>query len=567
MMIDKPTWTTVDRLAAPVVWVYWLGLLCGLALHTATSGFAAPLWIGALAGTALGQCLAVRNFRLWVIACTALGTLAAGVGLGVDELGALPLWMAFLPAVVCGALALGDRGSLVAFWFPLVIWMHAILDRNAGSTAIDASGAVVLVGVVVFFIAYLYVRESRRIGLWRIVATQPLAKPTTTALLTETPGRHAIRGGWGVIASAIALAFTAWIAPRLWRIEVLPIDPANKTAAASCNPSLGQRCCEVDDEQPVRSRVEEYFDIGLGRDDHGAARPPRYVPCDDASSESGGGAGVGGEIYDVGVTEWAPNGGYAVGRARGASRGNAARVSTRIAEPGEVAVSQPHDERTGLETPTAAGSVAANTQPGPAGSHVLPSGDPEPIAAAPQPRVEPQPDPDPEPSRFPTTLASPPPPSAASARAAVPPERAREPDSRTLHWIAVLLAAGLAFQLLGLAMRPLRRLITLRHLRRPLWNETVDQRVSNWWQLALVGLRDAGWRTTTGESPREFAHRVGIDGVDGCATILERARHGVGIDHEDLSGMAQSAELAYRSGRGRIGPLARALAWLRWPLT
>ena len=40
-------------------------------------------------------------------------------------------------------------------------------------------------------------------------------------------------------------------------------------------------------------------------------------------------------------------------------------------------------------------------------------------------------------------------------------------------------------------LRCYRRLLALRHLRRPFWPETVDQRVSNLWQLMLVGLRDA----------------------------------------------------------------------------
>jgi hypothetical protein len=136
-----------------------------------------------------------------------------------------------------------------------------------------------------------------------------------------------------------------------------------------------------------------------------------------------------------------------------------------------------------------------------------------------------------------------------------------------LPWLVVLAAGALIFQLVGLALRPLRRLVTLRHLRRPFWDETIDQRVSNSWQLALVGLRDAGWRHGSGEAPRELAARVGIDGVERCATILERARHGVGIDAQDVSSMQASADAAYRSARGRISGFARAIAWLRWPLT
>jgi hypothetical protein len=136
-----------------------------------------------------------------------------------------------------------------------------------------------------------------------------------------------------------------------------------------------------------------------------------------------------------------------------------------------------------------------------------------------------------------------------------------------LHWISVILAAALLFQVTNLALRPLRRLFTLRHLRRPFWDETIDQRVSNSWQLALVGLRDAGWRSTSSEAPREFARRVGVDGLERCATILERARHGIAIDAGDLSEMSASADAAYRTARQSLGPVARAVAWIRWPLT
>jgi hypothetical protein len=133
--------------------------------------------------------------------------------------------------------------------------------------------------------------------------------------------------------------------------------------------------------------------------------------------------------------------------------------------------------------------------------------------------------------------------------------------------LAVALATALAaLRVVTLLRRPLRRLVTLRHLRRPFWPETVDQRVSNSWQLALVGLRDAGWRGSPDEGAREFARRVGIDAADRCATILERARHGIALDHDDLASMNVEADLVYRAARTRIGAVARVATWLRWPL-
>ena len=119
---------------------------------------------------------------------------------------------------------------------------------------------------------------------------------------------------------------------------------------------------------------------------------------------------------------------------------------------------------------------------------------------------------------------------------------------------------------MNLSLRPFRRAITLRHLRRPLWDETVDQRVSNSWQLALVGLRDGGWRVRASETPSELARRVGITELAQCATILERARYGIQIDAGDLEQMSSSADATYSAARARASRAARAMTWLRWPL-
>ncbi len=143
-----------------------------------------------------------------------------------------------------------------------------------------------------------------------------------------------------------------------------------------------------------------------------------------------------------------------------------------------------------------------------------------------------------------------------------------ETDRRTqiLYALVLLVAGALLYQVIALLLRPLRRAVTLRHLRRPFWDETVDQRVSNSWQLALVGLRDAGWRHDAGEAPRDLAQRVGIAGMERCAAILERARYGVGITDGDLAEMTATADAVYRQAHASASPLSRAFSWLRWPL-
>lgn len=130
----------------------------------------------------------------------------------------------------------------------------------------------------------------------------------------------------------------------------------------------------------------------------------------------------------------------------------------------------------------------------------------------------------------------------------------------------MLATCAIALQLVALALRPLRRMVTLRHLRKPYWTETVDQRISNSWQLALIGLRDAGWRASSSEEPRAFAARVKVEGLERCAVILERARHGLGVDAEDLATMSAAADAAYASARAPLGTVAKLGAAVRWPL-
>jgi len=116
-------------------------------------------------------------------------------------------------------------------------------------------------------------------------------------------------------------------------------------------------------------------------------------------------------------------------------------------------------------------------------------------------------------------------------------------------------------------LRAARRQITLRHLARPFWAETLDQRISNHWQRVLIALADAGIHPTGGEQPQALAKRVAIDGMTTCATILERVRHGVRVDATDLDAMDASATAVVVAARRQAGATARAAAWLRWPLT
>src|SRR6185436_16276097 len=98
------------------------------------SAFAA-LWAGAVGGTLLGQCLALRDFRLWITVLVVAAVVVFGAPL--------------VPTALCGIWSLGDRTALPACWFPAVIWMLSILDRSDAARAPDSAGVALLAGLAV----------------------------------------------------------------------------------------------------------------------------------------------------------------------------------------------------------------------------------------------------------------------------------------------------------------------------------------------------------------------------------------------------------------------------------
>jgi hypothetical protein len=566
------------RLARPVRLIYWLILLGGLALFTATHDgdgeVTAALWTGAIGGTLLGQYLALHDFRLWIAALV-----VAGAGLYVGPLvpsdhAAAQLWYAFVPAALCGFWSLGDRGALAAVWFPIVIWMLSILDRS-DQIAPDGPAAILLGGLAGLFICFLCLRESRRVALWRSVAAEPLAPARPTELLREPPGRQLARAGWWLSVGALTVAITVWLVPPLWQSETLG-GPATQVSYASFT---GLPCCPVHSGADTHSaRVKEYLDLGLGHDEHTAA-PREDIDCRacDAPASSvpvpGATTGSGGEVVAWSGRASPPSTGTVIdisgepGAAPPVRTGDAVAPDRPITQAvpapwSEDPWSPPHPSAT--ETAPLIPPVIPDQQaPSPVET---PSAPPSPAPPLPQPA--PAPTATPAPPAPPPPSAIPPPPAGATGRPTAQSRAAAHlVGPSLLHWLAFAVVAAVVFQVVRLGLRPFRRLVALRHLRRPFWDETIAQRVSNAWQLALVGLRDAGWRTGPSEPPRELARRVHVDGLDRCATILERARHGVGLDAGDLAQIQSSADTAYRAARTSLGGLPRVLAWLRWPLT
>ncbi|MBA3461199.1 MAG: hypothetical protein H0T46_14640 [Deltaproteobacteria bacterium] len=573
------------KLAAPVLLVYWAMLLGGLGLYAVIrmdDASLRSLWIGALGGTFLGQLLALRNVRsvvavifMFLTACWLGAVLPSEV---IDK----RLWMAFGPAAVCGYLSLGDRASLAAFWFPAVIWMLSILDRTGAHATPDRSGMILLGGLAVMFFVFMRAREARRIRLWQNVAVVPIASELPAKVLREATGWHIARAGWTVLVAGLAALVTALIAPGMWQGE--SFDGEHVSISRPRNAS-GRPCCPVSYDLPSeRGRVKEYFDMGRGHDE--IAQP--MIEGIDCDACTGDGSYTGTYAYghdNLGTPSYVPTG-PAIDVPAGPYHPHGTGGGYTYIPPSGSYSSPGTTYTPGYREPPAASTtrdgVGQQPAPVPSAPSVAPPSSPPQVATAPPPAITAPPQPAPQPPQpapvDPPRAAAidPPAPAPAPSSDAPPPPRstastiAPKPTSTMgpslVRLLAVLVACALILQLIALALRPLRRWFVLRHLRRPFWKETVDQQVSNSWQLALVGLRDAGWRPTSDEAPRELARRAGIDGLEQCATILERARHGLGVDAGDLAEMNRSADVAYESARSKLGGGARAASWLRWPL-
>ncbi|MBA3500276.1 MAG: hypothetical protein H0T65_07885, partial [Deltaproteobacteria bacterium] len=272
--------------------VYWFAILAGLTLYSVTRTDEmdlAGMWIGVVGGTALGQYLAARDLRLWFV-CVVLVMFVVLCGPFTPmHDGGLLFWMALIPATLCGWLSLSDRGSLLAFWFPVVVWMLTILDRGQGALEVETGSAALLGGLAFMFIAFLYARETRRIGLWRTVSPTPIAPETAHVILKEVPRIKVGLAGWSLLVSAAAFGICAWLAPRLWHVEPLVPDLYATTTARAPEYDRAHgygagrpraRCCQdVHINETKRSRVKEYFDIGRGHDDDEHASYEQMEEC------------------------------------------------------------------------------------------------------------------------------------------------------------------------------------------------------------------------------------------------------------------------------------------------
>ncbi len=561
--------------------LYWLLVICGLGGLTMQRLDAPrdvlPLWAGTIVGLGLGQLVAWARIRLWVL--WALGMVAFWLSPLLmivfygpfseagDSVATTSLYAA-VPAAICGYLALSERGALLAFWYPAVLWMLVILDGPSATTFDTHAALPLVIGLTALFVAYLRARETRRVALWRTQATVRLATPVSHSVLRASPLRAASQHLWTAVAGAGALVLAAWIAPHLWQTEKTKHTSHASAASTSHDADdartawtiAGPHCCsQAEMLETKRVRVREYFPLVHGNDEnHGfssaSSASPSCTVCQDgdtglassASDYEGFGRGGGsGTSTDMSPPPYGYGGGSpsSYGAGYGAGSGSSTPIpSTPSPTPATV-------------TPTTPSTAVAPVPPAPV---------PVPVAAAPHAPTPTTPahpsgaEPTAGVTASKTTYGR----GAAPAVVVLEPGAAAAPGMSAPPWETVLFASVGALGLRAL-FRAVRRKVRLRHLARPFWPETLDQRISNHWERVLIALRDAGIHASDDEQPEALAKRVGIEGMETCATILERVRHGVRVDADDLAAMDVAADAVVRAAEQRSGLAGRAVALVR----
>lgn len=583
----------VGTSAAPLL--YWLLVVCGLAGLTIQRLDAPddllPLWAGTALGVALGQFVAWLRVRTWVL-----------VVIGIAVLWISPIFFfvlyqgirspvetcvfAFLPAALGGYLLLSERGALISFWYPAVLWMLVILDGPEGGAAVGAfdtrTALPLVIALAGLFVAFVRARETRRAAIWSGNAAIRLAKVRPRNVLRASPVRAASQVAWTALVGAAGLVLAAWIAPHLWQKEEAKHQNAVLAQAARAgSPYATQQqeapvcCADLAAASAKRVRVREYLPLLHGQTEAERAEAiaaASCIQCSDTTADKEGGYGFGAG-YD-----WSYNGAYGYSGPTGGYDNHGGSTIDGTAGGG---VGAGNGSPSYQVNPTVMGPTTSPSAPTVMGSTITtddPLVTPTPVAPVVMPQNVATPTPTPivtptvptvKPTVTPTPVAAQPAsPKSGSKTSAVPvvlaPASApRGPSAPPWESVLALCIGGLG---LHLAMRALRRQLTLRHLARPFWAETLDQRISNHWQRILIALRDAGIHVARDEQPEALAKRVGIAGMDTCATILERVRHGVRVDADDLQTMDSAATAVYRAAREKAGITGRAAGLVRWPL-
>jgi len=135
-----------------------------------------------------------------------------------------------------------------------------------------------------------------------------------------------------------------------------------------------------------------------------------------------------------------------------------------------------------------------------------------------------------------------------------------------LDLLATLLTM-LILAILGLLIfwRPVKRLLTVRHLRDPLWKTAATGRIEHGWRLVEIALADAGVRARPGEPAVSLLKRAGptleqvasghreIKGLQEAALIRDRVAYGLGVGPDDVALMDRVSRWAFDTVWERLG--------------
>lgn len=517
--------------------MHWLLLVAGLALVTVTRDFdrgLAPIWFGAVIGMASGQLFAHARLKIWlaiVFGIFELWVMLAFVpdrGL-FDERGEGLL--ALCAAMFSGYFSMTERGALLGLWLPVVIWMLPIVD--GGKVTLDGKGTLLTAALVVMLVATMIARESRRVAFWQ--HSEAIDAPKRRrVVLREAPSSAATRSVLSLGFASALIAFVAFGAPRLWRTE----GRRTNVAAPLGSSGDGRPCCEA-----VSSIEEDHVSELLSARASMKQDVPHEAPCRLCMDRA--------PVADT-TTIDVSTGPIVAAPSTGVQTASTPAYPSPTIEPqplshataAPTATTPPQDRTSSPPT-----STPAPTNDAPTNAAATTAGHEQAVASN-------------APARSADDIARASRPTVARTTAL------KDADASGASFpVSFLAFAALALLFGHVATRVIRRLVRVRHLADPMWIENVDQRVSNLWELALVGLRDAGYRAKCDERPADFAERVRVEGMRECAVVLERARHGVRVDEGDLATMRRCALAAYRAAQRRAGFVGRLVGRCRWPLT
>ena len=548
------------RIPITTATLYWLIVLCGLVgmtmIRSEHIDQLFPLWVGSVLGVALGQTATLARIRprvpLFLIPATAWLTLPLGIaffeGSGMSSVQGQWLALSFFPALVGGYLSLSERGTLAAFWYPAVLWMIVILDHplDPARTAFHPGTALpflVLLGAL--FIAFFRARETRRVAIWQGWGAPRLATDVRRTVLRASPVRGALSVVWTGAIGGVALLLAWWVAPHLWQKEE---QLRNEEAVAMHVRPTSTRCCG----SARTERIEEYLPLvnnAPSRWDSCVRCEQNTRPASTTDGETGSGS-YGSDSYGSG--SGSGSGSYGSYNSYPTTGTGTVDPYTTTTTPLAGYAAPPVVQQPSVQPPV----VDAPAVPHPyAGGHAKPTVKPHVTTPSASPAAD-----------FGTPVYDKPSGYAGYSGYAPIVRESRGfalPASAPWPW---LFAAAILGALGHVGLRFVRRGVTLAHLARPFWKESVDQQVSNQWQRMLIGLRDAGIQLGRDETPGAFARRIGIEGMETCATILERVRHGVRVESGDLDAMNAAASSVFARARARAGASGRAAAMLRWPL-